>query len=78
MDRIVTRWAYLEGPTMVRAGANDVGDEMDRAVCLPTCHRLRAVDSEYRRSFRSVTDAATAGFQPCPHCRTADLRADSR
>jgi len=55
--------------SMVRQGANYVGDDVGRVVCMPTCHRLLPVDGEHRRGFRSLAQAAAEGYRPCPSCR---------
>jgi hypothetical protein len=82
MDRIAARWSemkrrLLDGEgvdvdrveSMVRAGTNYVGDQVNRVVCMPTCNRRRAVVGGHRRSSRSLADAAAEGFPPCPDCR---------
>jgi O-6-methylguanine DNA methyltransferase len=54
---------------LVRAGTTLVGDDATRLVCMPTCRRLRSAAPEDRRGFRSLDQARSAGFHPCPSCR---------
>ena len=57
--------------SMVRQGANYVGDDAGRVVCMPTCHRMLSVGGERRRGFRSLAEAKAEGYRPCPSCRPA-------
>jgi len=53
----------------VRGGAVLVGDDLEGVVCMPTCRRARHVGDDRRRGFRSLAEAAAAGFRACADCR---------
>ncbi|GAA0947286.1 methylated-DNA--[protein]-cysteine S-methyltransferase [Nonomuraea longicatena] len=40
-------------------------------VCFPTCHNARRITARHRRGFRTLADAAKAGYRPCRVCRPA-------
>ncbi len=55
--------------SMARRGANYVGDDVGRVVCMPTCHRQLRLDGEHSRGFRSLAEATAEGYRPCPSCK---------
>jgi O-6-methylguanine DNA methyltransferase len=52
-----------------RQGVRYVGSGTTKIYCFPTCRNARRITSQHRRLFRSETEAAAAGFQPCKVCR---------
>ncbi len=54
-----------------RAGVRYVGSGTTRIVCLPTCHAARRITAAHRITFRSLVDAAAAGYRACRQCRPA-------
>jgi O-6-methylguanine DNA methyltransferase len=57
----------------VRGGAAYLGDPADHVVCMPTCHRVRALPGDRRLAFRALGDATRLGYRPCPDCRPGGL-----
>jgi O-6-methylguanine DNA methyltransferase len=51
------------------ARAPYVGTPTTGVVCHATCHNARRIHPENRLRFRSVSEAAAAGFRPCKVCR---------
>ena len=52
-----------------RRGERLVGSATTKIVCWPTCHTGRHMQPRNRRAFRSLADAAAAGYRPCKICR---------
>ena len=52
-----------------RRGERLVGCATTNIVCLPTCRTRRHMLARNRRPFRSLEDAAAAGYRPCKVCR---------
>jgi methylated-DNA-[protein]-cysteine S-methyltransferase len=48
-----------------------LGSETTGIVCFPTCSDARRITREHRRGFRTVDQAARAGYRPCKRCRPA-------
>lgn len=57
----------LEGAA--RRGERLSGSTTTRIVCWPTCRHARRTQDRYRVSFRSLREAAGAGYRPCRVCR---------
>ncbi len=57
----------LEGAA--RRGERLSGSTTTRIVCWPTCRHARRTQPRYRIAFRSLRDAAAAGYRPCRVCR---------
>ena len=58
-----------------RRGERLVGSDTTHIVCWPTCRHARRVTAAHRVPFRSVRDAATAGYRPCKVCRPMAIEA---
>lgn len=56
---------------LARAHVFYLGSDTTGIVCWPTCHNARRIRPPHRRGFRTMRQAATAGFRPCAHCRPA-------
>ena len=52
-----------------RRGERLTGCTSTHIVCWPTCRHARRVQPANRVPFRSLRDAATAGYRPCKVCR---------
>jgi O-6-methylguanine DNA methyltransferase len=52
-----------------RRGERLVGCASTHIVCWPSCRTGRHMLARNRRPFRSLTDAAAAGYRPCKVCR---------
>ena len=52
-----------------RRGERLVGSASTRIVCWPSCRTERHMLERNRRPFRSLADAAAAGYRPCKVCR---------
>ena len=63
----------LEGAA--RRGERLSGSSTTRIVCWPTCRHARRTQARYRVSFRSLRDAAKAGYRPCRVCRPTAIDA---
>ncbi len=61
----------LEGAA--RRGERLAGSTTTRIVCWPTCRHARRTQDRYRVTFRSLRDAAAAGYRPCKVCRPTAL-----
>lgn len=48
-----------------------LGSETTGIVCFPTCSHARRITREHRRGFRTIDQAARAGYRPCKRCRPA-------
>ncbi|AHH96103.1 methylated-DNA--[protein]-cysteine S-methyltransferase [Kutzneria albida] len=55
--------------SLARARVHFLGSDTTGIVCFPTCHHARRITAPHRRGFRSVEQAADAGYRPCRHCR---------
>ncbi len=55
--------------TGARAGVRFVGSDTTRIVCFPTCHAAKRIQPSHQVPFRSLGQAATAGYRPCRSCR---------
>jgi O-6-methylguanine DNA methyltransferase len=63
----------LEGAA--RRGERLSGSTTTRIVCWPTCRHARRVQDRYRVAFRSLREAAGAGYRPCKVCRPTAVEA---
>jgi O-6-methylguanine DNA methyltransferase len=54
-----------------RRGERLIGCASTHIVCWPTCRTGRHMLARNRRPFRSLADAADAGYRPCKVCRPA-------
>jgi O-6-methylguanine DNA methyltransferase len=54
-----------------RRGERLVGCSTTGIVCWPTCRTGRHMLPKHRRPFRTLADAAEAGYRPCKICRPA-------
>lgn len=54
---------------LARARIFYLGSDTTGIVCFPTCHHARQIRPGHRHGFRSLGQAATAGYRPCLHCR---------
>ncbi len=63
----------LEGAA--RRGERLSGSSTTRIVCWPTCRHARRTQSRYHVAFRSLRDAAAAGYRPCRVCRPTAIGA---
>ncbi len=52
-----------------RTGIRFVGSNTTHVVCLPTCHNAKRITGAHRVPFRSLWNAASAGYRPCRECR---------
>ncbi len=59
-----------------RRGERLVGCASTHIVCWPTCRTGRHMLARNRRPFRSLADAAAAGYRPCKVCRPVTGAAD--
>jgi len=57
--------------SMARSGIRYIGSDTTHVVCLPTCHAAKRITDAHRVSFRSLGQAAEAGYRPCRACRPA-------
>jgi len=48
-----------------------LGSKTTGIVCYPTCADARRITREHRRGFRTIDQAARAGYRPCKRCRPA-------
>jgi O-6-methylguanine DNA methyltransferase len=64
--------AYVEE---AEAGVRLVGSDTTKITCLPTCRHARRMMPRHRVRFRSLADAAKAGYRPCKVCRPVSLAA---
>ncbi len=46
-----------------------LGSDTTNIVCFPTCPHARRITQPHRKGFRSIDQAAQAGYRPCLHCR---------
>jgi len=58
-----------------RRGARLSGSTTTHIVCWPTCRHARRTQDRYRIAFRSLREAAAAGYRPCKVCRPTALEA---
>ena len=58
-----------------RRGERLVGCASTGIVCWPSCHTGRRMLARNRRPFRSLADAAAAGYRPCKVCRPVAVAA---
>ena len=52
-----------------RRGERLVGCASTGIVCWPSCHTGKRMLPRNRRPFRSLAEAAAAGYRPCKVCR---------
>lgn len=57
--------------SLARSGVRYFGSDTTHVVCLPTCHAAKRITDAHRVSFRSLDQAARAGYRPCRECRPA-------
>lgn len=60
-----------EAYELARRKVNFIGSVTTHIVCFPTCAHARRIASQNRRGFRSVAEAADAGYRPCLRCAPA-------
>jgi O-6-methylguanine DNA methyltransferase len=58
-----------------RRGERLIGSATTHIVCWPTCRHARRVTAAHRVPFRSLRDAAGAGYRPCRSCRPTAIEA---
>ncbi len=58
-----------------RRGERLSGSTTTGIVCWPTCRHARRILPRYRVAFRSLREAAAAGFRPCRVCRPTAIEA---
>jgi O-6-methylguanine DNA methyltransferase len=58
-----------------RRGERLIGSDTTHIVCWPTCRHARRVTPAHRVPFRSLRDAAGAGYRPCRICRPTAVEA---
>jgi O-6-methylguanine DNA methyltransferase len=52
-----------------RSGIRYIGSDTTHVFCLPTCHAARRIGPAHQVPFRSLAQAANAGYRPCRRCR---------
>jgi methylated-DNA-[protein]-cysteine S-methyltransferase len=57
---------------LARARIFYLGSDTTGIVCFPTCHHARQISPGHRHGFRSIGQAADAGYRPCLHCRPSE------
>jgi O-6-methylguanine DNA methyltransferase len=57
--------------SLARSGIRYIGSDTTHVVCLPTCHAAKRITDAHRVPFRSLGQAAGAGYRPCRECRPA-------
>ncbi|HYO44050.1 MAG TPA: methylated-DNA--[protein]-cysteine S-methyltransferase [Candidatus Limnocylindrales bacterium] len=58
-----------------RRGQRLSGSATTGIVCWPTCRHARRTQDRYRVAFRSLREAAAAGYRPCKVCRPTAVEA---
>lgn len=58
-----------------RRGQRLIGSDTTHIVCWPTCRHARRVTTAHRVPFRSLREAAGAGYRPCKVCRPTAIEA---
>ncbi len=58
-----------------RRGRRLSGSTTTRIVCWPTCRHTRRTQERYRVAFRSLREAAAAGYRACRVCRPTAIEA---
>jgi O-6-methylguanine DNA methyltransferase len=58
-----------------RRGERLSGSTTTGIVCWPTCRHARRIQPRYRIAFRSLREAAAAGYRPCKVCRPTAIEA---
>jgi O-6-methylguanine DNA methyltransferase len=58
-----------EAARLAGAGIFYLGSDTTHIVCYPVCHQARRITTVHRREFRSIQQAAQAGYRPCRTCR---------
>jgi methylated-DNA-[protein]-cysteine S-methyltransferase len=56
---------------LAKRNVHYLGSDTTGIVCFPTCHHARRITPPHRRGFRSIDQAAVAGYRPCKDCRPA-------
>jgi O-6-methylguanine DNA methyltransferase len=54
-----------------RRGIRYTGSDTTKIVCWPSCRDARRVTKRHRVTFHSLSEAKSAGYRPCLHCRPA-------
>jgi len=54
---------------LARRGVHYLASDTTGVVCYPTCPNARRITPAHRHGFRTVEQAARAGYRPCLHCR---------
>ena len=57
------------------SGVRFLGSDTTKIVCHPTCHHARRITDAHRVAFRSIGEAAAAGYRACRDCRPVALAA---
>ncbi|HKB27979.1 MAG TPA: methylated-DNA--[protein]-cysteine S-methyltransferase [Candidatus Limnocylindrales bacterium] len=52
-----------------RSGLRYLGSDTTRVVCWPTCYHAKRITAQHRVPFRSLQEAAGAGYRSCRDCR---------
>lgn len=60
-----------------RRGERLAGSTTSGIVCWPTCRHARRTQDRYRIVFRSLRDAASAGYRPCKVCRPTAIETEA-
>jgi hypothetical protein len=58
-----------------RHGRRLSGSTTTHIVCWPTCRHARRTQDRYLVAFRSLREAAAAGYRPCKVCRPTAIEA---
>ncbi|KUP95187.1 methylated-DNA--[protein]-cysteine S-methyltransferase [Thermobifida cellulosilytica] len=56
---------------LARRGVFYLASDTTGVVCFPSCRHARRIAPAHRRGFRTVAQAAAAGYRPCRHCQPA-------
>lgn len=58
-----------EMDALARGGVHYLASDTTGVVCFPTCPNARRITAAHRHGFRTMADAAGAGYRPCRQCR---------
>jgi len=62
---------------LASGGVHYLASDTTGVVCFPTCPNARRISAAHRHGFRTVGQAARAGYRPCRHCRPAPAAASA-
>jgi O-6-methylguanine DNA methyltransferase len=54
---------------LARRGVHYLASDTTGIVCFPSCPNARRITAAHRHGFRTVAEAADAGYRPCQRCR---------